>query len=703
MKKLLLAAVLSGACLPALAQSALSLEDAVIGRWTKYRTANLPNLQWQPETDSYTHLDSDTLLKINSVDGNSYTVGLSSLGKKELKRFPYITWTSKDAFQFKIKNELFSHSLKTKATTKVLAYDETGAHTELSPDNTSMTYTIGNNLYIANASKPKIKVAESDENGIVFGQAVHRYEFGISKGTFWSPDGSKLAFYRKDESMVKEYPIVHTNNRIAEVDMIRYPMAGETSHEVTLGIYNLKKKKTVYVKTEGPKDQYLTNIAWGPKGKFIYIAILNRDQNHMKLNQYESKTGKFVKTLIEEKQKTYVQPLHPMVFIPGSNNEFLWRTERDGYNHFYRYNTDGKLLNQVSKGNWVVKDFIGFTKDEDFVIFSAFQNNALDVEIFKSPITNNQSSKLSKEAGVHSAILNDNGYILDTYSNMESPKKITLLTTDFKEGATILDAKDAFAEKDMALTELTTIKASNGVDMNLRIIKPRDFDATKKYPALLYVYNGPGVQLIQNTYFASASLWMHYLANQGYIVFTVDGRGSENRGVNFEQAMFRNLGHVEMMDQLAAVDHMKATGYVQEDRLAVHGWSYGGFMTTSLMLKHPNVFTTGVGGGPVIDWKFYETMYTERYMDTPQSNPEGFKNTSLLDKVENLEGKLMLIHGAIDDVVVWQHSLEFVRECVSKGVQLDYFAYPEHPHNVRGKDRVHLMRKVIDYIQKNNK
>ncbi len=702
MKKLLLAAVLSGACLSTFAQTALSLEDAVIGRWTKYRTENLPNLQWQPETDSYSHIEADTLLRISSMDASTYTIRLSALGMKDMKRFPYITWTSKDAFQFTVKNDLYSYSTSTKTTQKVLSHDATGAHMDKSPANDAMAYTIGSSLYIATAKNEKIKVAESKEDGIVYGQAVHRYEFGISKGTFWSPDGTKLAFYRKDETMVKQYPIVHTNNRIAEVEMIRYPMAGETSHEVTLGIYNLKKKKTVYIKTGTPTDQYLTNIAWGPKGKYIYIAVLNRDQNHMKLNQYDVKSGKFVKTLFEEKNKTYVQPLHPMIFVPGNDKEFLWRSEKDGYNHYYRYNTNGKLLNQVSKGNWVVKDFIGFHNGDDFVVFSAFQNNALDVEIFISPITNNQSSKLSKDPGVHSAKLNGNGYILDTYSNMDTPKKIKILTADYKEGATILDAKDPFAAKDMAQTELKTIKSSNNADLNLRVIKPIDFDPTKKYPALLYVYNGPGVQLIQNTYFASASLWMHYLANQGYIVFTVDGRGSENRGVNFEQAMFRNLGHVEMMDQLTAVDYMKATGFVQEDRIAVHGWSYGGFMTTSLMLEHPKVFTCGVGGGPVIDWKFYETMYTERYMDTPQSNPEGFKKTSLLNKVDQLEGKLMLIHGAIDDVVVWQHSMEFVRECVSKGVQLDYFAYPEHPHNVRGRDRVHLMRKVIDYIQTNN-
>ncbi len=702
MKKLLLAAILCGITLPSMAQNELNLEDAVIGRWTKYRTENLSNLQWQPETDNYSYIDSDTLLRITALDGTSNSITKSQLGLAELKRFPYINWTSKSDFQFGLKNTVYSYSTKTGKTETVLSHDATAANMDKSPTQKSMAYTVGNSLYIATDKKSKVKVAESDEEGIVYGQAVHRYEFGISKGTYWSPDGSKLAFYRKDESMVKQYPIVHTNNRIAEVEMIYYPMAGETSHEVTLGIYNLKKKKTVYIKTGEPKEQYLTNIAWGPKGKYIYIAVLNRDQNHMKLNQYDVKTGKFVKTLFEEKQKTYVQPLHPMIFIPGSDNEFLWRSEKDGFNHFYRYNTDGKLLNQVSKGNWVVKDFIGFHNGDDFVVFTAYQNNALNEEIFVSPVTNNQSSKATKEAGVHHGQMNKNGYIIDSYSNMESPRKIKIITADYKEVKTLLDAKDPFAVKDMAITELETIKADNGSELNLRIIKPNNFDPTKKYPALLYVYNGPGVQLIQNTYFASASLWMHYLANQGYIVFTVDGRGSENRGMGFEQVTFRNLGNVEMLDQLKAVDYMKASGYIIEDRIAVHGWSYGGFMTTSLMLKYPKAFTCGVGGGPVIDWKFYETMYTERYMDTPQSNPKGFESTSLLGKADQLEGKLMLIHGAIDDVVVWQHSLEFVRECVSKGVQIDYFAYPEHPHNVRGRDRIHLMRKVIDYIQINN-
>lgn len=702
-KKLILAAFVTGFGFQSIAQEALSLEDAIIGRWTKYRAENLSNLQWQAGTDQYSYRNSDSTLLMTDLDGNTSQIALSELGIDGMKRFPYIHWSSEDEFQFTVKNKVYSHNLKKKSSEKLFEYDAQAANIEQSPADNAIAYTIGNDLYIATADKPKVKVAESEKDGIVYGQAVHRYEFGIFKGTFWSPDGSMLAFYRKDESMVKQYPIVHTDKRIAEVEMVRYPMAGETSHEVTLGIYNLKKKKVSYIKTEGPKDQYLTNIAWGPKGKYIYIAVLNRDQNHMKLNQYSVKTGKLVKTLFEEKQNTYVQPLHPMIFLPGSNDQFIWRSERDGHDHFYHYNTEGKMLNQVTKGKWAVADFIGFHQDDDFIVYTAFQENALEKHIFVSPVTNNRSSKLSKRPGVHGGKLNKNGLIIDTYSNLDSPNNIQIIDVSMNEVANLLEAKNPFASKTMAQTELTTIKADNGMDLNVRIIKPHDFDATKKYPALLYVYNGPGVQLIQNSWFASAPLWMHYLANQGYVVFTVDGRGSENRGVNFEQVIFRNLGHVEMIDQLKAVDHMKSLGYVEEDRIAVHGWSYGGFMTTSLMLNYPKVFTCGVGGGPVIDWKFYETMYTERFMDDPQSNPEGFEKTSLLNKVDKLEGKLMLIHGAIDDVVVWQHSLEFVRECVSQGVQLDYFAYPEHPHNVRGKDRIHLMQKVIDYIIENNK
>ena len=706
MKKVLVSIVLC-LCASAYAQKdSLNLEDAILARWSKFAPDRISGLQWVKNSDDFCYYEDGGLV-IENLDGTKETLKLStlnnSLGKDSLNTFPRITWVSEQSFRFNHNSSIYNFNKSTGILNRVLNFDENAANSEFSDKANALAYTIKNNLFISDSKGKTHQITKNEDETIVNGQAVHRYEFGVYKGTFWSNTGSHLAFYRKDESMVSDYPIVNTDARVAETKIIKYPMAGMASHQVTLGIYNLKTEQTIFVKTEGDKEQYLTNIAWSPDDKHIYIAVLNRDQNHMKLNKYDAETGEFVKILFEEKHENYVQPLHPMLFVEGTNSEFLWRSERDGYDHIYRYSVNGKLLNQVTKGKWVVKDILGF--NDKSVILTGTANNGLDTQVYKSLLKNSRSRMITDDTGVHRVKANsDASHFIDSFNSLENPGTIEIIDNSGTVEQTLLQSKNPYQSTIMGTTELYTIKAEEGTELNCRMIKPANFDATKSYPTLVYVYNGPGVQLINNTSLASASLWMHYLANEyGYIIFTVDGRGSENRGRDFEQAMFRNLGEVEMKDQITGVEHLKSLGFVDENRIAVHGWSYGGFMTTNLLCSYPNVFTCGVAGGPVIDWKFYEIMYTERFMDTPQTNPEGYKSASLLNKAKDLQDNLLMIHGTQDDVVVWQHSLAFVQECVSAGVQLDYFPYPGHAHNVRGKDRVHLMRKVIDYIVENNK
>ena len=706
MKKVLVSIVLC-LCASAYAQKdSLNLEDAILARWSKFAPDRISGLQWVKNSDDFCYYEDGGLV-IENLDGTKETLKLStlnnSLGKDSLNTFPRITWVSEQSFRFNHNSSIYNFNKSTGVLSRVLNFDGNSANSEFSDKANALAYTIKNNLFISDSKGKTHQITKNEDETIVNGQAVHRYEFGVYKGTFWSNTGSHLAFYRKDESMVSDYPIVNTDARVAETKIIKYPMAGMASHQVTLGIYNLKTEQTIFVKTEGDKEQYLTNIAWSPDDKHIYIAVLNRDQNHMQLNKYDAETGELVKMLFEEKHKNYVQHLHPMLFVEGTNSEFLWRSERDGYDHIYRYSVNGELLNQVTKGKWVVKDILGF--NDKSVILTGTANNGLDTQVYKSALKNNRSRMITDDAGVHRVKANsDASHFIDSFNSLENPGTIEIIDNSGTVEQTLLQSKNPYQSTIMGTTELYTIKAEEGTELNCRMIKPANFDATKSYPTLVYVYNGPGVQLINNTSLASASLWMHYLANEyGYIIFTVDGRGSENRGRDFEQAMFRNLGEVEMKDQITGVEHLKSLGFVDENRIAVHGWSYGGFMTTNLLCSYPNVFTCGVAGGPVIDWKFYEIMYTERFMDTPQTNPEGYKSASLLNKAKDLQDNLLMIHGTQDDVVVWQHSLAFVQECVSAGVQLDYFPYPGHAHNVRGKDRVHLMRKVIDYIVENNK
>ncbi len=683
----------------------LTLSDAVLKRGSTFNPATIKGLKWMPDGKHYCFVENDTLWK-QSIAPEGKKMRVSSLadlnkglnGTKTLKRFPMIFWNSETEFYFRHGLSIYNTDITTMSCGVMVSAVKGSANQFYHPQSKQMAYTFEDNVYVTTNDGIHIQVTKDGGDGITSGSAVHRHEFGISKGLFWAPSGKKIAYYRNDQSMVTEYPIVHINTKPASLENIRYPMAGDKSEEVTLHVYDIAMDKDVTIKTGEPKEQYLTNIVWGPGEEFIYIAVLNRDQNHLKLNAYNASTGAFVKTLFEEKDKKYVQPLHGMYFL--NDKEFVWMSQREGYWQLYHYGLNGKVKRKLTTGSWVVKSILGLSADKKVLYFTGTGEDPKETNAFSVVIKTGKVTRLTKEAGVHRVQLSaDGAQLIDNYSNTKVPRSIGIINTATGARRNLLTAANPMDDYQMG--ELNLFKITNGkakVDLHCRMIKPHNFDQNKKYPVLVYLYNGPMAQMITNSYLGGAPLWMYHMANRGYIIFTLDGRGSNHRGIEFEQAIFRDVGTVEMEDQLMGAMYLKSLQFVDTNRMAVHGWSYGGFMTTSLMLKHPGAFKVGVAGGPVIDWKYYEVMYTERYMDTPQTNPEGYKNTSLLDKVGNLKGNLLVIHGAVDDVVVWQHSLDFVKKCVDEGVQLDYFMYPEHPHNVRGKDRVHLMQKVLDYV-----
>lgn len=476
-------------------------------------------------------------------------------------------------------------------------------------------------------------------------------------------------------------------------------MAGALSHHVTLGIFDIKTGKTTFLKVDGDPEQYLTAITWNPDSKSVFVGVLNRDQNHLKMNQYNAASGDLTKTIFEENSEIYVEPQHPLLFFPNSTTDFIWQSQRTGYNHLFHYNLEKGLVAQLTKGDWLVTDVLGFNEKKKEIYYTSTQETPLERHLYKINWSNFKTQKLDAEAGMHSGILSKDGsWLYDSFSNANSPRVVNLINTNTAKSKNILTSENTLKNYQRPEIKNVTLKADDGTPLYGKIILPTDFDPNKKYPTLVYLYNGPHVQLVTNSFPASGNLWYEFMAQRGYIVFTMDGRGSANRGLKFEQAVFRHLGEVEMKDQLKGVDYLKSLPYVDADKMGIHGWSFGGFMTTSFMLKHPEVFKVGVAGGPVIDWKMYEIMYTERYMDSPQNNPEGYKQANLLDKVQNLKGKLLMIHGAQDNVVVWQHSMKFLKAAVDNGVQLDYFVYPGHEHNVLGKDRVHLMQKITDYF-----
>jgi dipeptidyl-peptidase-4 len=547
--------------------------------------------------------------------------------------------------------------------------------------------------------KRVMQVTDDADSNVINGQAVHRNEFGIEKGIFFSPRGNYLAYYHMDQTMVNDYPIIDWSVVPATVTMIKYPMAGGTSHEVTLRVFNPKTGKTVELETGEPRDHYLTAVTWSPDEQYIYIAILNRDQNHSWLNQYNAQTGKKIKTLFEETSKTYVEPLHPLEFLPNSNDKFIWWSNKDGFQHLYLYNTNGKEIRRLTTGKYDVNEIVGFNEGENEVIITSAKESPLEKHSYNVDLSSGKTRRLDNEPGVHTVIASEDGqFIYDSYTSVDVPRVCLIRSTHNNFEKVLLDAPNTLADYDRAEIRDVTIKADDGTPLYGKLILPPDFNPNRKYPVIVYLYNGPHVQLVRNIFPASGNLWYEYMAQRGYIVFTMDGRGSSNRGRDFEQVTFRRLGTVEMNDQLKGVEYLKSLPYVDANRLGVHGWSFGGFMTTSLMLRHPGVFKVAVAGGPVMDWSMYEVMYTERYMDTPQQNPEGYATSNLLTKTKNLKGKLLLIHGTNDGTVVWQHSILFLKNAISNNVQVDYFVYPGYEHNVRGKDRVHLMEKISEYF-----
>lgn len=684
----------------------LTLEDAVLGQWRQFYPETVGNLAWCVDEDAYTYRSKDHQAIMKMVVGAKKPTELFTLAtlnkamSEELDYLPSISWESATKLSFRHRGVVYAFDYKKGALTEQGAVKlPKGANQDFHKASQQIAYTKENNLFFQNKQGTEVEVTNFEDPNIVSGQAIARYEFGIGKGTFWSPNGAYLAFYQKDETNVADYPLLDITTTPGTLKTVKYPMAGQKSEHAKVGVYDVKTKKTVYLKVKGPADQYLTNLGWGPEDKYIYLAVINREQNHVMLNKYEAKSGDFVKTLFEEKHDKYVEPEHPVWFIPGNNKEFLWWSERDGFMHLYRYNTDGKLLNAVTKGNWVTLGILGLDASGKNILVRGTDESGLNTTVYMTPLAGGTPKRLVKEDGIHRFKLSSSKkYLVDNYSDINNPNITRIVDLKGKVKNSILKAANPYEGYQISTPELVTLKAKDGTPLHARMIKPADFDPSKKYPVIVYVYGGPHAQMVTNSWLASASLWMYHAANKGYLVFTLDNRGSANRGLEFENIIHRQLSKVEMEDQMVGVEYLKTLPYANTDKMAVHGWSYGGFMTTSMMLKYPDVFKVGVAGGPVTDWNYYEIMYGERYMDQPKENPEGYKETQLKNFVTSLKGDLLLIHGTVDDVVVMQHNLALVKAFVDNGILMDFFPYPMHPHNVRGKDRVHLMNKVLTYI-----
>ena len=575
--------------------------------------------------------------------------------------------------------------------------------TETHWNKTSRTsaYVKDNQLWITNAEGKTKQLTTDGSREIVYGQAVHRNEFGIEEGIFWAPDGNRFAFYRMDQSMVTDYPQVNTFERVATYEPDKYPMLGMTSHKVTVGIYDCTNGNIQYLKAGDPTNRYFTNIAWSPDSKTVYMFELNRLQNDCQLVSYDATSGNKLKELYREKSDKYVEPMHPIVFLPWDSKQFVMQSQKDGYNHLYIYNIGTGAIRQLTKGNFVVEDFCGFNTKNKSVIIATNEANPIQRNIYTVDVKSGKRKALDNSRGCHNASLSKSGqWIVDMYSEPDVPRNYDLVATANAKSLRLLTSKDPWEGYQQPIFESGSIKAADGTtDLYWRMVKPADFDASKKYPTVVYVYGGPHAHNVEASWHWYSRSWETYMAQKGYIVFILDNRGSENRGLEFEQATWHKLGKVEMLDQMKGVDYLKSLPYVDANRLGVHGWSYGGFMTISLMTNYPDVFKVGVAGGPVIDWRWYEVMYGERYMGTPDTNKEGIEACSLIPMAKNLKGKLQIIIGMNDPTVVPQHALSFIDACTEAGTQPDFFVYPGEGHNMVGHKSVHLHERITQYFE----
>lgn len=718
-KRTLLFCLLSGNML--FAQRNLTVAESTYGQYTTFATERIAEPKWKNNNSfSFVVKTGDTLM-LRSLESKWDAKKLLTASELEsalnnyfknttfkVKRLPSgLTWDNENEFSLITQdidgkdNYLITYNTVEKKVVKSFKYDVNGRNELISRNKDHIAWLKDNNIVISDAKGNNITVTNDPALEIINGsEDTHRQEFGIKQGMWWSPKQDQLMYYRKDQSMVTSYPLIQWNERVATVKNIKYPMAGMTNEKVSLVIFDIYTNKKVTLQT-GEADQFLTMVTWDPSGNYVYVGVLNREQNHYKVNQYNSATGAFEKTLFEEKAATYAEPSGSLVFVPGSDNTFIHFSEKEGYRQMYLYNTDGKLVQKLGHANVIVSNLIGFDKDGKNAYYTGVTNQGLDRQAFKVNLKSGKTTQLTSTSGTHVSTFNaDKSYMFDIFSDINTPYRFSITNVDNKKEVEILNAKDPLKGKinvpDMKLITLTA--ADGKTPLNGRIYYPTNFDATKKYPVMVYVYGGPHAQLITNSWLGGGNLFFHYMAQNGYVVFTVDNRGSHNRGRDFEHVIHRQLGQAEMADQMKGIEYLKKQSFVDQDRIGVYGWSFGGFMTTTLSVNHPEVFKVGVAGGPVMDWAMYEIMYGERYMDTPQENPEGYKLTNLVNKADKINNKLLIIHGAQDPVVVQQHSMEFIESAIKAKKQVDYFLYPSHEHNVMGIDRAHLNEKIANYF-----
>jgi dipeptidyl-peptidase-4 len=576
----------------------------------------------------------------------------------------------------------------------------------ISPNGKQVAYVFENNIYIFNIESKSTEqiTADGEKNKIINGVTdwVYEEEFAFVRAFQWNMTGSKIAFLRFDETNVPEFSMdVYGTDLYPKPYVFKYPKAGEENAKVSLHLYDLKTQNTS--KVDLGEAYYIPRIKWMNNPNKLSVQTINRHQNYLKLHTVDARTNE-ASILLEETDKAYIDITDNLTFL--ADDSFIWTSEQDGYNHIYLYSEAGPLMNQITKGDWEVTKYYGYDQNEDRIYYQSTENGSINRGVYSIESGGTGKKQLATKAGTNSADFNTNfTYFINTYSNASTPNTYTLhkaLTgkkiKDIKDNTALLNKLESY---EMSAKEFSTISI-NGNDLNMYMMKPKDFDTAKKYPLLMYQYSGPGSQNVSNRWNGANDYWHQMLVSEGYIVVCVDGRGTGFKGSDFKKVTYMNLVKYETEDQIAAAKKLSELPYIDEKRTGIWGWSFGGHMATNCILKGNDVFETAIAVAPVTSWRFYDTIYTERFMRTPEENPSGYDDNSPFNYPELLEGNYLLIHGSGDDNVHVQNSMRMIEALIQANKQFDWAIYPDKNHGIYGGNtRIQLFNKMTSFLKSN--
>ncbi len=686
-----------------------------------FRTQGLDALRSMKNGKQYTVLNNNRADKTTSIDKYDYktlekvVTLVSSNDLEGVQSFSSYEFTA-DESQLLLATEIepifrrsrlgvyYVYDIATKKLTKIA--DHKIQEPSIAPNGNEVAYVANNNIYVFDIHTKKTKQITTDgkKNMIINGITdwVYEEEFAFVRAFEWNADGTKIAFLRFDETDVPEFSMdVYGTDLYQKPYVFKYPKAGEANAKVSLHMYDLKKENAANI--DLGNAYYIPRIKWTNDANKLSVQTINRHQNHLKLHTVNANTLE-VRLLMEERDKAYIDITDNLTFL--ADDSFIWTSEQDGYNHIYLYSAEGPLMNQVTKGDWEVTNYYGYDQNEDRIYYQSTENGSINRGVYSISSGGRDKKALAVEEGTNNAAFSaDFTYFINTYSSATTPNTYTLhkaLTgkkvKDIKDNKGLLTKLEGY---EMSPKEFSTI-AINGNELNMYMIKPKDFDATKKYPLLMYQYSGPGSQNVSNKWNGANDYWHQMLVSEGYIVACVDGRGTGFKGRDFKKVTYMNLVKYETEDQIAAAKKLSELAYIDETRTGIWGWSFGGHMSTNCLLKGNDVFETAIAVAPVTSWRFYDTIYTERYMRTPQENASGYDDNSPFNYPELLKGKYLLIHGSGDDNVHVQNSMRMIEALIQANKQFDWAIYPDKNHGIYGGNtRIQLFNKMTNFFKTN--